>query len=193
LARSMQFTKEVRGADVLNNGFSSSYVGGDGKELFATDHPLTGGGTFANELSTPADLSETALEDGCILISRFKDERGLPVKIMPKKLIIANESQFEAHRILRSTGRSGTADNDTNALREMGMFPGGVHVNRFLTDTDAWYIITDCADGLKHFVRKSISTKTEGEFNTGNIKYKAQERYSFGWTDPRGAFASAGV
>lgn len=193
LARSLIHTKEIKGAAILNNGFNSNYKGGDGKELFATDHPLAGGGTFANELATPADLSEAALEDAIIAIAGFVDERGIPVSVMPRKLIIPTALQFEAQRLLYSDGRPGTNDNDLNAIKKLGMFPEGVKVNRRLTDPDAWFIKTDCPDGLKHIVREGVSTKTEPEFNTGNFRYKASERYVFGWTDPRGGFASAGA
>lgn len=193
MARSLQHSKEIRGASILNNGFDSNYVGGDGKELFATDHPLGGGGTLANELTTAADLSEAALEDACIAISRFVDDRGLPVMVKPVKLIIPNDLEFEAARILFSGQRVGTSDNDLNALKYRGSIPGGYSINRYLTDTDAWFIKTDCPDGLKHFRRQSVQTMTHGEFNTGNILYKGQERYAFGWTDPRCAFASAGA
>lgn len=192
LARSMQYTKEVRGANILNNGFDSNFTGGDGKELFATDHPLASGGTFANELATPADLSETSLEDICIGISGFVDDRGLPIMARAKKLIVPKELHFEAQRILYSDLRPGTADNDINAVKRSGSIPDYC-VNHYLTDTDAFFVTTDVPDGLKHFVRKSIRTSTEGEFNTGNILYKSSERYAFGWTDPRGAYASPGA
>jgi hypothetical protein len=193
LARSMQYTKEIYGANVLNNGFSGSYLGGDGKSLFATDHPLASGGTYANKLSTDADLSETALEDALIAIDGFVDERGIPIKAMAKKLIIPRQLQFTADRILYSTGRVQTPDNDINSIRHQNMIPGGFSVNHYLTDTDAWYLITDVADGLKHFNRKGIERGIEGDFETDNMRYKARERYSFGWTDPRGAFASSGA
>ena len=193
LARSMQHTTDINGAAVLNNGHSNSYKGGDGKALFATDHPLSGGGTFSNKLSTAADLSETSLEDACIQIEGFVDERGIPADIRPKRLVIPRQSKFLAHRILMSTLRSGTDFNDTNALRDMGMFPGGTHINHRLTDSNAWYVVTDCMDGLKHFVRKKIMRKIEGDFNSGNMRYRARERYSFGWSNPRGAFSSQGA
>ncbi len=193
LARSMRYTKEVRGASVLNNAFSSSYAGGDGKELLATDHPLTGGGTFANELSTAADLSEESLEDAHIAIQGFVDERGLPVMVRAKKLVVPRQLQFIAHRILKSVNQSGTANNDTNALRDMNAFPGGVHTSVYLSDPDAWFITTDSPDGLKHFVRRKLKNGMEGDFDSGNVRYKATERYSFGWTDPRGCFGSPGA
>ena len=193
LARSMQHTKEINGAAVLNNGHSNSYLGGDGRALFATNHPLAGGGTFANKLSTAADLSETSLEAACIAIEGFVDERGIPIQCMPKRMIIHRSNQFNAHRILMSPLRSGTDFNDANALKDMMMIPGGTHVNHRLTDADAWYVITDVPDGLKHFVRKKIMRKIEGDFNSGNMRYRSRERYSFGWSNPRGAFSSQGA
>lgn len=193
LARSMRHTKEIKGASIFNNGFSSSYAGGDGKELFATDHPLEGGGTFANELSTAADLSEASLEDAVNGIEAFVDERGIPIAAMARKLIVPTGLQFTAHRILKSTLRSGTGDNDINAMKSMGLFPDGVVKNHRLTDSDAWFIKTDVPDGLKHFKRKGIKRKVEGDFETGNMRYRARERYVFGWTDPRGAFGSPGA
>lgn len=192
LARSLQHTKEVKGANILNNGFSSSYAGGDGKELFATDHPLYGGGSLRNEPSTAADLSEAALEDACIDISQWTDDRGIPIQVKATKLIIPPQLYFEAHRILRSNLRVGTSDNDTNALKDSGMIPQGAHVNHRLSDADAWFIITDAPDGLKHMSRKTVKRGVEGDFETGNMRYKARERYSFGWTDPRGAYGSPG-
>lgn len=193
LVRSLQYTKEVRGANIFNYGFNSSYKGGDQKELFATDHPLAGGGTFANELQTPADLSETALEDASIAIAGFVDERGIPMMVQARKLVVAKENTFEADRLLFTDHRVGTSDNDINSIKHRGVIPEGFVVNHYLTDPDAWFILTDCPDGLKHFVRRPVRTMTEGEFNTGNILYKASERYAFGWTDPRGAFGSAGA
>jgi hypothetical protein len=193
LARSMQHTKEIKGAAVLNNGFSSSYTGGDGKELFATDHPLLGGGTLSNELATPADLSETSLEQAIIQIGDWTDERGIPINATAVKLAIRHDNQFNATRILKSMGRAGTADNDLNAIKAMGMLQGDPVVWRYLTDPDAWFLLTDVNDGLKHMVRKGIAKKVEGDFESGNMRYRARERYSFGWTDWRGAFGSAGV
>lgn len=192
LARSMVHTKEIKGVNVYNNGFDSAYTGGDGVELFSTAHPLANGGTLSNELATPADLSETALEDALIAISKFKDDRGIPIVTRAMKIIVPAELKFTAHRILKSIQRSGTADNDTNAMRDMNMFPGGCSVNHRLSDTDAWFIRTDCPEGMKHLVRKKIKRKVEGDFETGNMRYRARERYSFGWTDPRAVFASAG-
>lgn len=193
LARSMQYTKEVHGANTLNNGFDSSYLGGDGVCLFSTAHPLVGGGTYANKLSTAADFSETALEDACIAIDGFTDERGIPILAKVKKLIVPRQLRFEADRVLSTKNRTGTADNDINAVYHTGAVSGGYTVNHFLTDPDAWFLKTDCPDGLKHFSRVALQRGMEGDFETGNIRYKARERYSFGWTDPRGAFASEGA
>jgi hypothetical protein len=193
LARSMQHTKEVKGAAVFNNGFSSSYLGGDDKALFATDHPLWGGGTLANKLSTAADFSETSLENAVITMSQWTDERGIPIAAMADRLIIPTQLQFVVERVLASPGRSGTADNDVNALKSMGILPGGAHVNHRLVDPDAWFLISDVEDGLKHFVRKGVQRGLEGDFETGNMRYKARERYSFGWSDWRGCFASEGA
>lgn len=193
LARSMRYTKEVRAASILNNAFNSSYAGGDGKELCATNHPLADGSTLANELAVAADLSEEALEDAVIAIDNFVDDRGIPIMCKGQRLVIPHSLQFVASRILKSTGQSGTANNDINALRDSGVFPGGVHTNIYLSDPDAWFIITDCPDGLKHFERRKLKRGMEGDFQTGNMQYKASERYSFGWTDPRGIFASPGA
>lgn len=193
LARSMRYTKEVRGASVLNNAFSTSYLGGDAKELCATDHPLADGSTLSNELATSADLSEEALEDAVIAIDDFVDDRGIPMMCKGKRLVIPHALQFVAARILKSVGQSGTANNDINALRDGGFFPGGVSTNIYLTDPDAFFIITDAPDGLKHFVRRKLQKGMEGDFETGNMRYKASERYSFGWTDPRGVFGSPGA
>lgn len=192
LARSMQHTKEVKGAAVLNNGFDSNFPGGDGVELFATDHPLFGGGTQANTFATQADLSETSLEEACIAISKFVDERSIPIAVRVRKMIIPTDLEFVAERLLMSPYRPGTADNDVNALKKMGKVPGGAYKNHRLTDPSAWFLITDCADGLKHMVRKNIQRGLEGDFETGNMRYKARERYSFGWSDYRGGFASSG-
>lgn len=193
LARSMVHTKEIKGANVLNNGFSSAFTGGDGIELYSLVHPLANGDVLANELTTPADISETALEDALIAIHKFKDERGIPVAAQGVSICVPTDLEFNVHRILYSVLRPGTADNDVHAMRSMGMFPGGVKVNHRLTDPDAWFIKTDQADGLKHFVRKRIKRKVEGDFETGNMRYRARERYIFGWTDPRGSFASSGA
>jgi len=193
LARSMANTKQVKAAAVLNNAFSSSFTGGDGKELCATDHPLANGGTFSNELSTAADLNETSLEQSLIDIAAFVDERGLRIAIQSRKLIVPKELQFTAERILKTPLRTATADNDINAIKNMGMIPEGYRVNHFLTDTDAFFIMTDAPNGLKHFVRSPIKTAIEGDFDTGNVRFKARERYVFGFSDPRGIFGSPGA
>ena len=192
LARSMANTKQIKAANVLNNGFSSSFPGGDGKELFATDHP-TQSGDAKNELSTSADLSETSLEQALIDIAAFTDERGLKIAARGLKLIIPSELQFTAERIMKSANRVGTADNDINALASKGMIPQGYVVNNFLTDTDAFFIKTDVPNGLKMFERAPIKTAMEGDFDTGNVRYKARERYSFGFSDWRGMFGSPGA
>ena len=189
LARSMANTKQVKAAAVLNNGFDSNFAGGDGKELFATDHP-TLAGSFSNELQTPAELNETSLEQSLIDIAAFTDERGLKIAAQGVKLIIPSALQFTAERLMKSTGRTGTADNDINALASMGMIPQGYAVNHYLTSTKKFYIKTDVPNGLKHFVRSPIKTTMEGDFDTGNVRYKARERYVFGFSDPRGIFGS---
>ena len=193
LARSMANTKQVKAAAVLNNAFNSSFTGGDGKELIATDHPLANGGTFSNELATAADLNETSLEQSLIDIASFVDERGLKIAIQGRKLIIPKELQFTAERLMKTPLRVGTADNDINAIKNMGMIPEGYRVNHFLTDTDAFFIMTDAPNGLKHFVRSPIKTAIEGDFDTGNVRFKARERYVFGFSDPRGIFGSPGA
>ena len=193
LARSMQTTKQVKAANVLNNAFSSSYVGGDGKELCATAHPTVANVDLKNELSTAADLNETSLEQALIDIADFKDERNLKVNAQAKKLIIPPALQFVADRLMDTPGRVGTSDNDINAIRNMGMISDGYVVNHYLTDTDAFFIKTDVPNGLKHFVRTPVSTSMEGDFETGNVRYKARERYSFGWSDWRGIFGSPGA
>jgi hypothetical protein len=194
LARSMAHTKQVKAASILNNGFSGgAFAGGDGKALLATDHPLTNGGTFANEPSTGADLNETSLEDALISIAGFTDERGLTVALRGLKLVIPRQLQFVAERLMASNLRTATADNDTNAIRSMGMLPDGYAVNDFLTDTDAFFILTDAPRGLVHFERTPLSTNMEADFDTGNMRYKARERYSFGFSDPRCVFGSPGA
>ena len=195
LARSMSQTKQTIAANVLNNGFSSSYTGGDGVALLANNHPLASGGTFRNILSTAADLSETSLEQSLIDIAAFVDERGLKVALQGRKLVIPKELQFTAERILKSplTTTGTFAKNDINAMLNMGMIPEGYRVNHFLTDTNAFFIMTDAPNGLKEFVRAPIKTAIEGDFDTGNVRFKARERYSFGWSDPRGIFGSAGA
>jgi len=193
LARSMSNTKQVKAASVLNNAFDSTFTFGDGKELCATDHPTAGGGNFRNELTTAADLNETSLEQSLIDISGFIDERGLKIALMGRKLIIPVNLQFVAERLMASNLRPGTADNDVNAVRNMGMLPEGYVVNHFLTDTDAFFIKTDSPNGFKHFERAAIATSMEGDFDTGNVRYKARERYSFGVSDPRCVFGSPGA
>ena len=193
LARSMAHTKQVKASNVLNNAFNSSFTGGDGKELCATDHPLTSGGTFSNEPATAADLNETSLEDALISISGFVDERGLKIALRGMKLIIPPALQFVAERLMASNLRVGTADNDINALRSSGMLPGGYVINHFLTDTDAFFIKSDAPNGFKHFERAPIRTQMEGDFDTGNMRFKARERYSFGFSDPRCVFGSPGA
>ena len=193
LARSMMTTKNIKGANILNNAFSSSFLGGDGKELCATDHPTVGNETQRNELSTASDLNETSLEQSLIDIAAFEDERGLKINAQARKLIIPTALQFVADRLLETPGRVGTADNDINALRNMGMVPEGYTVNHYLTDTDAFFLTTDVPNGLKHFVRSPVATSMEGDFETGNVRYKARERYSFGFSDWRGIFGSPGA
>ena len=192
LARSMANTKQVKAANVLNNAFDSNFAGGDGKELLATDHP-TIAGTFSNELAVSADLNETSLEQSLIDIAAFTDERGLKIAARGVKMIIPSALQFTAERLRKSAGRVGTADNDINAVVSMGMVPQGYVVNNFLSDDDAFFIKTDVPNGMKMFVRAPIKTAMEGDFDTGNVRYKARERYSFGFSDPRGMFGSPGV
>ena len=194
LARSMAYTKQVKGANVLNNGFSSSYPGGDAKALLTTDHPSLEAGDLANEPSTAADLSESSLESACISIGGFVDDRNIPVAVQPRKLVIPKDSAFVAQRILKSELRVGTADNDINAMRSMNIFPEGYTVNHYLTDTDAWFILTDLGgSGLKMFQRRPLKTAMEPDFETGNMRFKASERYSFGWSDWRAIFGSPGA
>ena len=191
LARSMANTKQVKAANVLNNAFGTAN-GGDGKELCATDHPIVTG-TEQNELTTAADLNETSLEQALIDIAALTDERGLKIAAKGMKLIVPSALQFTAERLMKSTQRVGTADNDINAVVSMGMIPQGYTVNHYLTDTDAWFIKTDVPNGLKHFVRAPLKTAMEGDFTTGNVRYKARERYSFGFSDWRGIFGSPGA
>ena len=193
LAQSIRKTKETVGANVLNNGFDAGYAGGDGVELFSAVHPNVAGGTFANELGTSADLSEAALEQACIDLGNWEDDRGLKIAAMPKKLIIPVDLQFEAERILHTDLRVGTADNDLNAIKSMGKIPQGFRVNHYLTDSDAWFLTTDCPDGLIHFERRADDFTMDNDFDTENAKYKATGRYSFGHADPRGAFGSPGA
>ena len=192
LARSMANTKQVKAANVLNNAFDPNFAGGDGKELLATDHP-TIAGTFSNELATSADLNETSLEQSLIDINAFTDERGLKIAARGVKMIIPSALQFTAERLMKSAGRTATADNDINAIASMGMIPQGYVVNNFLSDDDAFFIKTDVPNGMKMFVRAPIKTAMEGDFDTGNVRYKARERYSFGFSDPRGMFGSPGA
>ena len=192
LARSMANAKQVEAANVLNRAFNSSYTGGDSKELCATDHSIISG-TEQNELSTAADLNETSLEQALIDIAALTDERGLKIAAKGMKLILPSALQFTAERLMKSTQRVGTADNDINAVVSMGMIPQGYAVNHYLTDTDAWFIKTDVPNGLKHFVRAPLKTAMEGDFTTGNVRYKARERYSFGFSDWRGIFGSPGA
>ena len=196
LAKSMANTKEVKGADVLNNAFSSSFTGGDGKSLIATDHPLSGGGSAANRATSMADLNETSLADALIDISGFTDDRGLTISVQASKMIVPSELVFVAERILNSQLRSGTSDNDLNAVRSTGVLPGGYSVNHYLTDPDAFFIltsVTEQGDGLKMFQRSGMETSMEPDFSTGNIRYKARERYSFGFSDWRGIYGSQGA
>ena len=193
LARSMAQTKQIKAAAPLNNGLPGlTFKSGDGKELFATDHP-TVAGTFSNELATPADLNETSLEQAMIDIAGLTDERGLKIAAKATKMIIPSQLQFTAERLMKSQQRVGTADNDINALASMGMVPGGYSINHFLTDPDAFYLITDVPNGMKHLERAPLTTKMEGDFDTGNVRYKARERYVFGVSDPRGIYASPGA
>jgi hypothetical protein len=192
LARSMATTKQIKAAAVLNGAFTTS-IGGDGKPLCALDHPTLGGPDLKNELTTPADLSETSLEQSLIDIAAFTDERGLKIAVQGLKLIVPKELQFTSDRILKSTLRVGTADNDINAIKNMGMVPQGYSVNHYLTDPDAYFILTDAPNGMKMFNRVSMKTGFEGDFDTGNVRYKARERYSFGFSDARGIFGSPGT
>jgi len=192
LARSMASTKNIKGAAVLNNAFNAAFSGGDGVSLISTVHP-TLAGTFSNRLTVNADLNETSLEQSLIDIAAYTDERGLKVAARGMKLVIPSNLQFTADRLMNTKGRVGTADNDLNALNNMGMIPEGYTVNHYLTDTDAFFIKTDVPNGLKHFSRSPIKTTMEGDFDTGNVRYKARERYVFGFSDPRGIFGSQGA
>jgi hypothetical protein len=192
LARAMSYTKQVKAAAVLNNGFSAAYVGGDGVALFSTAHPLTGGGTNSNRPATAADLNETSLENAVIQIAAWTDERGLLIAAKPRKLIVPPALQFVATRLLETSLRVGTTDNDINALKNNGSIPEGYTQNHFLTDNNGWYLTTDVPNGMKHFVRTPLSNSMDGDFDTGNVRYKSRERYSFGWSDPLGMFGSPG-
>jgi len=194
LARAMAYTKQVKAASTLNNGFTNSavYFGGDGVPLFSTAHPLISGGVNSNTPSTQADLNETSLEAAVIQIAALTDERGLLIAGKPRKLIVPPALQFTATRLLETSLRVGTADNDINALKNNGSIPEGYTVNNYLTDTNAWFLCTDVPNGLKHFIRSPLENKMDGDFDTGNVRYKARERYSFGWSDPLGMFGSSG-
>ena len=193
LARAMAYTKQVKAAAVLNNGFSSSYAGGDGQALFSASHPLVSGGTNSNIPSTPADLNETSLENAVIQIAAWTDERGLLIAAKPKKLVVPPALQFVATRLLETELRVGTNDNDINALKNNGSVAEGYTINHFLTDTNAWFLTTDVPNGMKHFVRTPLQNSMDGDFDTGNVRYKSRERYSFGWSDPLGMYGSAGA
>jgi hypothetical protein len=193
LARSMAYTKQVRAASVLNNGFNAAFPGGDGVALFATNHPLVSGGTNSNRPTTGADLNETSLEAAVIQIAQWTDERSLLIAAKPRKLIVPPQLQFVATRLLETELRVGTADNDINALKNNGSIPEGYTVNNYLTDTNAWFLTTDVPNGMKHFVRTPLSNSMDGDFDTGNVRYKSRERYSFGFSDPLGMFASPGA
>ena len=193
LARAMSYTKQVKAANVLNNGFSSSYPGGDNVSLFNANHPLVSGGTNSNIPSTPADLNETSLENAVIQIAAWTDERSLLIAAKPRKLIVPPALQFVATRLLETELRVGTNDNDINALKNNGSIPEGYAINHFLTDTNAWFLTTDVPNGMKHFVRSPLANSMDGDFDTGNVRYKARERYSFGWSDPLGMYGSQGA
>ena len=193
LARAMAYTKQVKAAAVLNNGFSNSYPGGDGVSLFNASHPLISGGTNSNTPTIQVDLNETSLEAAVIQIAAWTDERGLLIAAKPKKMIVPPALMFVAKRLLDTELRVATADNDINALKQMGAIPEGYTVNHFLTDTNGWYLTTDVPNGMKHFVRTPLQNSMDGDFDTGNVRYKARERYSFGWSDPLGMWGSAGA
>jgi len=192
LARAMAYTKQVKAASVLNNGFSSAYLGGDGVSLFNTAHPLVGGGTNSNTPTTQADLNETSLESAVIQIAGWTDERGLLIAAKPQKLIVPPSLQFVATRLLETKLRVGTNNNDINALENNGSIPDGYTQNHFLTDVNAWFLTTDVPNGMKHFERTPLQNSMDGDFDTGNVRYKARERYSFGWSDPLGIWGSSG-
>jgi hypothetical protein len=193
LARSMANTKQVKAANVLNSGFSGGPTGGDGVTLFSTAHPLVSGGTNSNTQTTAADLNESSLENAVIQIAAWTDERGLLIAAKPRKLIIPPSLQFVATRLLDTELRTATADNDINAIKTNGAIPEGYAINHYLTDTDAYFLTTDVPNGLKHFVRTPLTTSMDGDFDTGNVRYKARERYSFGWSDPLGMWGSQGA
>jgi hypothetical protein len=191
LARAMAYTKQVKAAAVINNGFNAAVTGGDGVALFSAVHPLVNGGTNNNTFTTAPDLNETSLEAAVIQIAGWTDERGLLIAAKPKKLVVPPNLMFVAKRLLDTELRVGTADNDINALKSMGSIPEGYKVNHFLTDTHGWYLLTDVPNGLKHFVRTPLAQSMDGDFDTGNVRYKSRERYSFGWSDPLGVFGVA--
>jgi Mu-like prophage major head subunit gpT len=194
LARAMAYTKQVKAASVLNNGFSGGvYAGGDGVALFSTSHPTVGGSTNNNTQTVPTDLNETALEQAVINIAAWTDERGLLIAAQPRKLIVPPGNQFVATRLLETELRVSTADNDINALKNNGSIPEGYTINHFLTDSNSYFLTTDVPNGMKHFVRTPLSTSMDGDFDTGNVRYKARERYSFGWSDPLGMWGSQGA
>jgi hypothetical protein len=193
LARAMSYTKQVKAASVLNNGFSSAFPGGDGVSLFNANHPIVSGGSNSNVPAVATDLNETALENAAIQIQAWTDERGLLIAAKPVKLVVHPSNQFVATRLLETSLRVGTADNDINAIKNNGTIPGGYTVNHFLTDPNAWFLLTDVPNGMKHFVRTPMSTGMDGDFDTGNVRYKARERYSFGWSDPLGVWGSEGA
>jgi hypothetical protein len=193
LARAMSYTKQVKAAAVINNGFSNSYPGGDGVALFSTAHPLVSGGTNSNTPATQADLNETSLENAVIQIAAWTDERDLLIAAKPRKLIVPSALQFVATRLLETSLRVGTNDNDINALKNNGSIPEGYTINHFLTDNNGWYLTTDVPNGMKHFIRTPLSNSMDGDFDTGNVRYKSRERYSFGWSDPLGMFGSQGA
>ena len=193
LARSMSYTKQVKAAAVLNNGFTTGYNGGDGVPLFSASHPLVSGGTNSNVPSTASDLNETSLEAAVIQIAAWTDERGLLIAAKPKKLVVPPALQFVSTRLLETELRVGTNDNDINAIKNNGSVSEGYTVNHFLTDTNAWFLTTDVPNGMKHFIRTPLSNSMDGDFDTGNVRYKSRERYSFGWSDPLGMFGSAGA
>ena len=193
LARSMAYTKQVKAAAILNNGFNASYTGGDGVALFSTAHPLISGGVNSNTPAVAADLNETSLEAAVIQIAAWTDERGLLIAAKPKKLIVPPALQFVATRLLETELRVGTTDNDINALKNNGSIPDGYAINHFLTDANGWFLTTDVPNGMKHFVRSPLQNSMDGDFDTGNVRYKARERYSFGYSDPLGMYGSPGA
>jgi hypothetical protein len=200
LARAMAYTKQVKAASVINNGFSGSYLGGDGVSLFGVSsggsrvgHPLVNGGVNYNSPTVGVDLNETSLENAVIQIAAWTDERGLLIAAKPRKMVVPPALMFVAKRLLDTELRVGTTDNDINALKQMGAIPEGYTVNHFLTDSNGWYLITDVPNGMKHFERIALSNSMDGDFDTGNVRYKSRERYSFGWSDPLGMWGSAGA